>query len=135
MRRVSPLFQVARGVHGRGQWGASIVSSVSGFVEDGINGPGLFASFGAVFSQDLSALHHVSRMDLEWQGIGKKECWGEGDALVSSMLVHAQSGSTSPHGHAQSPTPSPSAPVLNLVVASSSSNSSTLPPHSLLPPD
>jgi len=76
MRRVSPLFQAARGVHGRGQWGVSIASSVSGFVEDGIDGPGLFASFGAVFSQDLSALHHVSRKDLAWQGIGKEEVLG-----------------------------------------------------------
>jgi hypothetical protein len=79
MRRVSPLPQAARGVHGREQWGVSIASSVSiesRFVEDGIDGPGLFASFGAVFSQDLSALHHVSRKDLVWQGIGKEEVLG-----------------------------------------------------------
>ena len=34
------------------------------------------ASFGAVFSQDLSALDHVIRKDLAWQGIGEKEVLG-----------------------------------------------------------
>jgi hypothetical protein len=79
MRRVSPLPQAARGVHGREQWGVSIASSVStesGFEEDGIDGPGFFAWFGAVFSQDLSALHHVSRKDLAWQGIREEEVFG-----------------------------------------------------------
>jgi hypothetical protein len=66
--------------------------------------------------------------------LGRRRCWGEGDALVSSTFVHAQSASTSPHGHAQSPTLSLSAPVRNHVVAASSSKRSTLPPH-FLPPD